>query len=98
MNPGKVVRNRVRQLTDLPNVGKAIAADLERLGINQPQQLIGMDPFAMYDGLCEITGSRQDPCMLDVFMSVTDFMNGGEPRPWWSFTAERKRLSGRQPK
>jgi hypothetical protein len=46
----------------------------------------------MYWDLCEKTGIRHDPCMLDVFMSVTSFMNGDEPRPWWKFTASRKEL------
>ena len=44
----------------------------------------------MYEMLCEKTGSRQDPCVLDVFMSVTRFMAGEEPRPWWAYTQERK--------
>jgi hypothetical protein len=34
---------------------------------------------------------RQDPCVLDVFMSIVHFMDGGEALPWWSFTEERKR-------
>ena len=32
--------------------------------------------------------------MLDVLMSITDFMNGNEPRVWWDYTAERKKLYG----
>ncbi len=36
MNPTKVVRERVRTLTDLPNIGPACAADLRRLGITEP--------------------------------------------------------------
>ncbi|MBU0632533.1 helix-hairpin-helix domain-containing protein [bacterium] len=23
-------------------------------------------------------------------MSITDFMNGGEPKVWWAYTKERK--------
>jgi hypothetical protein len=44
----------------------------------------------MYEALCEMTATRHDPCVIDVFMSVTRFMAGDEPRPWWSYTAERK--------
>jgi hypothetical protein len=29
--------------------------------------------------------------MLDVLMSITDFMDGGEPRVWWDYTTERKK-------
>ena len=90
MNPSKVDRNRVKVLTDLPNIGKASAADLRCLGISQPAQLIGLSPYAMFDQLCKTTGMRHDPCVLDVFISITRFMHGEAPRPWWAYTAERK--------
>lgn len=91
MNPDKVDRARVRQLTDLPNVGKAAAADLRLLGIHTPDQLAGACPFDLYDRLCRKTQRRHDPCVIDVFMSVIGFMNGEVPRPWWEFTGIRKR-------
>jgi len=90
MNPSKVERSRVRQLTDLPNVGKACAADLRLLGIQDPEQLVGRSPFEMYESLCSITGLYQDPCVIDVFISITRFMAGEAPRPWWDYTEERK--------
>jgi hypothetical protein len=80
----------VSQLTDLPNVGKATAGDLRLLGIAHPNDLKGRDPYELFDRLCVLTKSNQDPCVMDVLLSVTDFMNGGEARTWWSFTAERK--------
>ncbi len=92
MHPNKVDRTRLVVLTDLPNIGKASAGDLELLGIHTPEQLVGQNPFALYERLCAITGVRHDPCVVDVFMSVTAFMNGCDARPWWDFTAERKRL------
>jgi hypothetical protein len=94
MNPAKVVREKVRRLTDLPNIGPAGARDLEQLGITQPSQLVGADPLHLYDALCRATGEIHDPCLLDVFMSVTHFMAGGNPQPWWHFTDERKRRYG----
>lgn len=98
MNPARVVRACVRELTDLPNIGKAMAGDLRRLGIREPAQLKGKSPFELYDRLCRLTGQRQDPCVLDVFMSITAFMNGKSPRPWWDFTAARKRALARAAK
>ncbi len=95
MNPAKVVRDRIRTLTDLPNVGPAVAADLRRLGIDSPEQLKGRDAFALYDQLCAITGRRQDPCVIDVFLSITRFMEGDEARPWWHYTAQRKAIRQR---
>ncbi len=90
MNPAKVRRDHVRELTDLPNIGPAMALDLRLLGFEHPLQLAGQDPQALYDRLNDLTGVRQDPCVLDVLVSVTRFMDGEEPRPWWHYTPERK--------
>jgi len=86
-------RETVSQLDELPNIGKAIAADLQLIGIDHPKKLIGKDPFELYERLCTITGKRHDQCVIDVFMSVVHFMEGGDPLPWWSFTDERKRAT-----
>jgi hypothetical protein len=91
MNPQKVQRDRLNKLEDLPNIGKQMAADLRLIGIHAPQQLAGKDPFKLYETLCGKTGIRHDPCVIDVFISIVRFMDGGEALPWWSFTAERKR-------
>jgi len=79
-------------LTDLPNIGKACAEDLRQLGIYEPDQLVGKCPFEMYAKLCEKTAMHHDPCVIDIFISVVRFMNGEEPRAWWTYTEERKRL------
>lgn len=92
MHPERVQRSRLRLLTDLPNIGKAGAADLRLLGIDTPQQLVGRCPFDMYATLCQLSGVRHDPCVIDVFMSVTRFMAGEAPRVWWDYTDERKLL------
>lgn len=90
MNPSKVDRANLRRLTDLPNVGKASAEDLRLLGILTPADLVGRDPYEMYETLCERTGLRHDPCVMDLFLSVTRFMAGEAPKPWWEYTEERK--------
>ena len=90
MHPSKVDRNQLGTLTDLPNIGKACAADLQLLGISTPTQLIGVDPYQLFEQLCQQTGSQIDPCMLDTFISITRFMAGEAPKPWWAYTAERK--------
>lgn len=94
MNPDKVDRHRVRQLTDLPNVGPATARGLASIGIDAPQQLAGKDPLELYRSLCRKRGVRQDPCVLDVLISITRFMRGDAPKPWWAYTGERKRRYG----
>jgi hypothetical protein len=92
MNPQNVSRTRLVRLTDLPNIGEAMARDLRLIGIGEPRQLEGRSAEDMYRELCRVTGKRQDPCVLDVFMSLQHFMEAGEPLPWWHFTAERKRI------
>ena len=94
MNPAKVERRSVRQLTDLPNVGPATARDLALIGISTPGQLVGKDPFELYQHLCHKRGARQNPCVLDVFISITRFMEGDRPKPWWAYTEARKRRYG----
>ena len=81
-------------LEQLPNVGPAMAADLRALGIGHPRELALRDPFVLYQALCARTGRRQDPCVLDTFMAITDFMRGAAPAPWWAYTPQRKVLYG----
>jgi hypothetical protein len=92
-------RREVTRLEGIPNVGPAVAADLRRLGITSPGELLGRDPYVMYDHLCRITGQRHDPCLLDTFIAAVRFMEGAPKRPWWTYTAERKReLAARRSK
>ena len=64
------------------------------IGIARPADLRGQDAYALYRRLCEATGQRQDPCVLDTFMAATDFMRGGAAAPWWTYTAARKATFG----
>jgi hypothetical protein len=84
-------RRDVVRLEDIPNVGPAVAGDLRQLGITTPSDLQCRDPYAMYDDLCRITGQRHDPCLLDTFIAAVRHMEGGPKKPWWKYTAERKR-------
>jgi len=84
-------RQDVARLEDIPNVGPAVAADLRRLGITSPAELPGRDPYDMYDDLCRTTGQRHDPCLLDTFIAAVRYMEGAPKKPWWKYTAERKR-------
>ena len=78
-------------LEAIPNVGTSIARDLRSIGVKQPQDLIGRDPHSLYQSLCDRTRTRQDPCVLDTFIAAVHFMEGAAARPWWSYTAERKK-------
>ena len=84
-------REDIARLEDIPNIGPAIAGDLRQLGIMLPADLLERDPYVMYDDLCRITGQRHDPCLLDTFIAAVRYMAGEPKKPWWKYTAERKR-------
>ena len=84
-------RSALTELEQLPNVGPAVAAGLRRVGVVRPEDLRGRDPYALYEELCRVTKERHDPCLLDTFIAAIRFMGGEPARPWWAYTAERKR-------
>jgi len=85
-----MIRNEIISFQDIPNVGKAIEKDFILIGLKEPIELINKDPYQMYNELCKVTKQRQDPCVLDVFISAVNYMKGGPPKKWWEFTKERK--------
>jgi hypothetical protein len=82
------------QLEQLPNIGPSIAGDLRLIGVQFPQALADADAMQLYQRLCQLTGKRHDPCVLDTFMAAIDFMRGADPKPWWLYTAQRKASFG----
>jgi hypothetical protein len=91
-----VNRADITDLEDIPNIGPSLADKLRRIGVSFPQDLLGKDPYAMCEDLCHATGVRHDPCVIDVFIAAIRFMAGEASKPWWKYTAERKRrLAGK---
>ena len=82
------------RLEQLPNIGPSLASDLRSIGISHPRELAARDAFELYLALCRHSGKRQDPCVLDTFLAITDFMRGAPAAPWWAYTAERKQRFG----
>ena len=80
----------VNKFTDIPNVGPAMMRDFKELGIKAPADLKKKDAYRMYLAMSKKKG-RQDPCVLDTYIAVVDFMNGAPPRPWFYYTKERKK-------
>ena len=87
-------RNDVLHFQQIVNVGPATAADFEIIELHKPTDLIGKDPFQVYESICKTDGHFHDPCVLDTVWSAIDFMNGNPPKKWWDFTARRKRKFG----
>jgi hypothetical protein len=79
-------------LTGLANVGRSVARYFQRIDISRIEQLAGQDPVELYERMSAAYGERLDPCLLDTVMSAVDQADGGPARPWWHYTAERKRL------
>ena len=86
-------------LTNLPNIGKAIAADLVSIGINSASDFVGRDPLEIFDALKGPMGYRHDPCVYYTLLSVQHFLIEGNTLPWWKFTAQGKEdLAQRHPR
>ena len=85
---------RSRQLKDLISIGPAMLRDFEMLKIRSVADLAKADPRRMYQKLCQLTGERQDPCVLDVFRSaVAQAKNPRLPAEkcqWWYWSRVRK--------
>ena len=79
-----------KRLRDLRNIGKAMLADFDLLGIENVGQLADCDPRELYDRLQAITGQRHDPCVLDTFSAAVHEARTGERLNWWAFTPARK--------
>jgi hypothetical protein len=82
------------KLRDLRGVGKAIENDFHRLSIHSVAELAECDGKELYDRLCEVTGVRQDPCVLDTFRCAVaqarDPRLAAEKRDWWWWSRQRK--------
>ena len=84
----------MRQLRDLAGIGPAMLKDFELLCIASVDELAQHDPRQLYDDLCRITNSRQDPCVLDTFHAAVaqarDLKLPAEQRNWWYWSRIRK--------
>jgi Pathogenicity locus len=87
---------QLRELMQIPGVGKSIANDLVRLGINNLQDLKGRDPEMLYDQSNAMAGKTQDRCLLYVFRCAVYFADtkpekqNPEKLKWWNWK-DRKR-------
>ena len=61
-------------LTEIPNIGPAIARKLERLDVAALDDLRGRDPHELFERLCALDGRRHDPCLLPRFVPMGEAM------------------------
>lgn len=83
------------ELLALRNIGPAMRRDFTLLGIRSVRQLARCKPETLYRRLEQLTGSRQDPCVLDTFAAAVHQARTGEALPWWHFSRLRKQAARR---
>jgi Pathogenicity locus len=83
-----------RNLQDLISIGPKMLRDFELLKVRSVAQLAKQDPQKMYQKLQRLTGTRQDPCVLDTFQAaVAQARNPRLPAQqcqWWYWSRKRK--------
>jgi hypothetical protein len=88
------------ELMRLPAVGPSIAADLRSLGVRSIRDLARRDPERLYVRLCELTGERQDPCVLYTFRCAVYAAGVPGPDPellkWWNWKGRTLRRPARR--
>lgn len=105
---GAISRARGDELTALAafqtlgSVGRETARDLVRLGFHRISDLKRQDPRTLYERMCRLTRTRQDPCVEDAFRcAIAQARDPKLPAPlrnWWSWTPVRGRpMSARPP-
>jgi len=78
-----------KKLRVIPGIGKSLAEDLFDLGYREVSELKGADPQSMFERLCRLRSSRQDPCVLYTFRCAVYFAETERPDPellkWWNW-------------
>ncbi|HVZ47535.1 MAG TPA: helix-hairpin-helix domain-containing protein [Gemmatimonadaceae bacterium] len=81
------------ELQTLPAIGPSLAADLRPLGVTSIASLALRDPERLYTRLCDITKSKQDPCVLYTFRCAVYAARTPLPDPellkWWNWMERR---------
>lgn len=83
-------KNLPAELLTLANIGPAMCQDLVDLGIHTIHELAKADPDELYLRLQRVTGTKQDPCVWDVFAAAIYEACTGEKHPWWHWTPIRQ--------
>lgn len=85
-------RLSIKELMQIPGVGKMTADDLWNLGICSLADLKERDPQELYDQLCHYQGMRIDRCALYVFRCAVYFASNMDHDPeklkWWNWKDE----------
>jgi len=79
----------LKELQEIPAVGKSIANDLYELGIRSVKDLKGKDPERLYLKRCTQQGTQIDRCLLYTFRCAVYFASQKRHDPrllkWWNW-------------
>ena len=80
----------------MSSIGPATASDLWLLGIKSMTNLKTANPMTLYQRICQITHTQQDPCVYDVFACAIAQANypdlPDEQKQWWYYSDKRPDL------
>jgi hypothetical protein len=85
----------LKELMEIPGVGKSIAVDLWDIGIRNISDLKGHDPDLLFDLSNNFAGVIQDRCLLYVFRCAVYYANTektaheAEKLKWWNWKDKR---------
>lgn len=81
----------LKNLMQIPGVGKSISQDLLDIGINSIKDLQGKDPEVLYNQSNTFAGQKQDRCLLYVFRCTVYYAEtkpgerDAEKLKWWNW-------------
>jgi len=80
-------KSQLKELQQIPGVGKSTAEDLYAIGIKKIEDLKGKDPEKLYILSNQLVGTQQDRCLLYVFRCAVYFAStknhSKEKLNWW---------------
>ena len=84
--------NSLKELTQIPGVGKSIARDFIEIGVKSVQDLKGRNPEILYELINKKKGIIQDRCLLYVFRCAVYYASTEKSArqqdklKWWNWT------------
>ena len=91
LNKMKTNSHAIKELTVIPGIGKSIANDLVKIGINRVADLKGKNPVQLYDKLNKRSGFVQDKCLLYAFRCAVYYAETPKEKQkteklkWWNW-------------
>ena len=83
----------MKELQEIPGVGKKLAGDLADLGYHSVEELKGESPEEIYQRLSTLRGRHIDRCVLYVFRLAVYFAGNSvheqELLKWWNWTDKK---------